>query len=106
MVCPLHRRNVARGVAAILAVSGAFAVSVGGAFSGDEPMSNAGVEIGLPVGLVDPATEARTATFVAFTEGPAVDAAGSVFFSDIRNNRIMKLAPGGELVAWGGATGA
>jgi gluconolactonase len=35
------------------------------------------------------------ATTVAFTEGPAVDADGSVYFSDIENNRILKLAPDG-----------
>lgn len=36
------------------------------------------------------------ATLVAFTEGPAVDADGSVYFSDIENNRILKLAPDGS----------
>lgn len=36
-----------------------------------------------------------TATTVAFTEGPAVDADGSVYFSDIINNRILRLAPDG-----------
>lgn len=37
-----------------------------------------------------------TAASLAFTEGPAVDADGTVYFSDIENNRIMRLAPGGE----------
>jgi gluconolactonase len=36
------------------------------------------------------------ATVVAFTEGPAVDADGNVYFSDIENNRIFKLAPDGR----------
>lgn len=40
-------------------------------------------------------TEASPAVLVAFTEGPAVDAAGNVYFSDIENNRIMKLAADG-----------
>jgi gluconolactonase len=33
---------------------------------------------------------------VAFTEGPAVDSGGNVYFSDIENNRILKLAPDGQ----------
>jgi gluconolactonase len=37
-----------------------------------------------------------TATVIAFTEGPAVDADGSVYFSDIWNSRVMKLAPDGS----------
>jgi gluconolactonase len=37
-----------------------------------------------------------SATVIAFTEGPAVDADGSVYFSDIWNNRIMKLAADGS----------
>ncbi len=37
----------------------------------------------------------RPATSLAFTEGPAVDADSTVYFSDIQNNRIMKLAPDG-----------
>lgn len=34
---------------------------------------------------------------VAFTEGPTVDAEGTVYFTDIANSRIMKLSPDGEL---------
>lgn len=34
---------------------------------------------------------------VAFTEGPAWHADGSVFFSDIENNRIMRHTPAGKL---------
>ena len=41
------------------------------------------------------AAEVRVATSVAFTEGPAVDEAGSVYFSDIENNRILKLSSDG-----------
>ncbi len=37
----------------------------------------------------------QPATSVAFTEGPAVDAEGNVYFSDIENNRILKMAPDG-----------
>ncbi|HEX4130820.1 MAG TPA: SMP-30/gluconolactonase/LRE family protein [Pirellulales bacterium] len=37
------------------------------------------------------------ASAVAFTEGPAVDAAGNVYFSDILNNRIYKRTADGRL---------
>jgi gluconolactonase len=43
----------------------------------------------------DPAG-ALPATSLAFTEGPAVDADGTVYFSDIENNRILKLSPDGK----------
>ena len=45
------------------------------------------------------AAEVRLKTLVslAFTEGPAVDADENVYFSDIMNNRIMKLAADGTL---------
>lgn len=36
------------------------------------------------------------ATRVAFTEGPAADAHGDVYFTDIENNRILRLAGDGE----------
>ncbi|MCS6852129.1 MAG: SMP-30/gluconolactonase/LRE family protein [Gemmataceae bacterium] len=51
----------------------------------------------LPVGLVAPDTRATPAASVAFLEGPAVDAAGNVFFSDIQGNRILKMNPRGEV---------
>lgn len=35
-----------------------------------------------------------------FTEGPAVDADGNLFFSDGQNDRIMRLAPDGELTVF------
>jgi sugar lactone lactonase YvrE len=38
-----------------------------------------------------------------FTEGPAVDAAGNVFFSDSPNNRIMVYTAGGKAQVWKGA---
>lgn len=42
------------------------------------------------------ASELRVADFVAFTEGPAVDADGTVFYSDIRGNRILKMCRDGR----------
>jgi gluconolactonase len=41
--------------------------------------------------------QVETATAVAFTEGPAVDRDGSVYFTDIINQRIMKLGSDGIL---------
>lgn len=41
--------------------------------------------------------EVEAATIVAFTEGPTVDAAGDVFFSETTNKRIMKLSTDGKL---------
>ena len=51
----------------------------------------------LPARLVARAAKVRSAAGIAFTEGPAADAEGNVFFSDIRNNQIMKLSAAGEL---------
>jgi len=39
----------------------------------------------------------KSAAMLAFAEGPAADADGNVYFSDIVNNRIMKLAADGTL---------
>ena len=44
-----------------------------------------------------PAPQVEIATTVAFTEGPAVDRDGSVYFTDIINERIMKLGADGVL---------
>ena len=37
---------------------------------------------------------------LAFTEGPAYHADGSVFYSDILNNRIMRWTPEGKNIVW------
>jgi len=52
--------------------------------------------LAVPVQLLAEGSNLATATVIAFTEGPAVDADGSVYFSDIWNNRIMKLAADGS----------
>jgi gluconolactonase len=43
------------------------------------------------------AQQVEIATSVAFTEGPAVDREGNVYFTDIINQRIMKLSKDGAL---------
>jgi gluconolactonase len=55
------------------------------------------IDAPLPPGMVDAGAYVTPAAIIAFTEGPAVDRDGTVYFSDMRNNRIMKLAPSGEL---------
>ena len=51
----------------------------------------------LPSGFLADETAVKPAVIVAFTEGPAIDRDGNVYFSDIQNNRIMRLSPDGEL---------
>jgi gluconolactonase len=51
----------------------------------------------LPQGIVAPESRVEVATFVSFLEGPAADAEGHVYFSDIRGDRIMRLSPDGTL---------
>ncbi len=46
-------------------------------------------------GLVAVAADVEVATSVAFTEGPAVDAAGNVYFCETQSRRIWKLATDG-----------
>ncbi|HET6425914.1 MAG TPA: SMP-30/gluconolactonase/LRE family protein [Planctomycetaceae bacterium] len=47
----------------------------------------------LPTSFLEPAATVGPATFAAFLEGPAVGANGDVYFTDIINNRILKLDP-------------
>ena len=54
----------------------------------------------LPEGLVAPDIVAEAAGVVAFLEGPAVDADGSVFFSDVAGNRILKMDLKGQISVW------
>ena len=51
----------------------------------------------LPETVIDPGDDVRTAAFVAFLEGPAADVDGTVYFSDIQNDRILRRRPDGTL---------
>ena len=53
--------------------------------------------ISLAIPCVAAAQQPEIATMVAFTEGPAVDRDGTVYFTDIINQRIMKLSADGVL---------
>lgn len=52
----------------------------------------------------DGATPEKIAGGCKFTEGPAADADGSVYFSDCPNNRIMVYTPDGTLRVWKNGT--
>lgn len=54
----------------------------------------------LPATLLEADGQVATAAAVCFLEGPAVDAAGNVFFSDIAGNRILKLDPQGAVTTF------
>lgn len=46
------------------------------------------------------AQDVEVAASVAFTEGPAQDRDGNVYFTETVNSRIMRLAPSGALTVW------
>jgi gluconolactonase len=54
-------------------------------------------KVGPPAGLVAPDAKPVNAAVLCFLEGPAVEANGNVFFSDIAGNRILKMAPDGQV---------
>jgi len=51
----------------------------------------------LPAALLAPESKVAVATTVCFLEGPAVHADGSVYFSDINGNRILKMDAQGSV---------
>src|ERR1700737_2230256 len=51
----------------------------------------------LPSELLAPGAGIVVAARTSFLEGPAVDAAGDLYFSDIINNRILKMTPEGAV---------
>jgi gluconolactonase len=73
---------------AILALAGA------GHCGAAEPARALG-QVGLPDGLVPPGAVPAVAARTSFLEGPAVDAAGDLYFSDLIGNRILKMTPEG-----------
>ena len=56
-----------------------------------------GQEPAAPAGATASARPIEVAARVAFTEGPTVAADGSVYFTDIDNNRILVMDPDGEV---------
>ena len=49
-----------------------------------------------PSALLEPGAELSSALAIVFTEGPAADAEGNVYYTEITGNRIIKYMPGGE----------
>jgi gluconolactonase len=47
--------------------------------------------------LAQPLDEVKVAAITAFTEGPAIDGEGNIYFTETRTNRIMKYTPKREL---------
>jgi len=62
-------------------------------------------KVGPPTGLVAEKTSVTSAAVVAFLEGPAADAAGNVFFSDIAGSRILKMDSKGKVTTFRGDSG-
>jgi gluconolactonase len=62
-----------------------------------EVLATAIVLIGVMVPGLATAQQPEIATTVAFTEGPAVDSEGNVYFTEMVFQRIMKLTPSGVL---------
>jgi gluconolactonase len=56
--------------------------------------------VDLPAGLVAAGTKAKTAANACFLEGPAWHSSGTLYFSDISGNRILKLAPDGSIAVF------
>lgn len=54
----------------------------------------------MPAGLLAPEAKVESLLYVSFLEGPAFDAAGSLYFSDIANNRILKMGAQGAVTTF------
>jgi gluconolactonase len=74
---------------------GFFTLAFAAALSAADPIDSS--KLPLPAGLVAPDAKVIPGAVVCFLEGPAVDADGNVFFSDIAGNRIMKMTPDGKV---------
>src|SRR5262245_7283491 len=54
----------------------------------------------LPAALLAPEAKLAVAAGICFLEGPAVDKAGNVYFSDIQGNRILKMDAAGVVTTF------
>ena len=54
----------------------------------------------LPTALLAPEAKVTVAAGACFLEGPAIDAEGNLFFSDIQGSRILKMDPRGQVTTF------
>ena len=73
----------------------AFALAVAGCAPSEVPAPV--VDTPTPTAGASRSREVAVVTTVAFTEGPTVAENGTVYFTDLGNNRIMRLSPDGQL---------
>jgi gluconolactonase len=62
-----------------------------------EPAPPPPAEPALPTALLEEGATPKSAASLVFTEGPAADAEGNVYFTEITNNRILKYSPDGAI---------
>src|SRR4051812_42930978 len=79
-------RNILATVLATVAIST-------GRLEAEEGSSMANAS--MPTELLAPGAGLVVAARTSFLEGPAFDAAGDLYFSDIINNKILKMTPSG-----------
>ncbi|MCB9384345.1 MAG: SMP-30/gluconolactonase/LRE family protein [Bryobacterales bacterium] len=61
------------------------------------PEAPAPAELPYPTALLAPDAKPKTAVSLVFTEGPAANADGHVFYTEITGNRILEYAPDGSI---------
>ena len=70
-------------------------VALSGCSGVDVPAAEDRPPADFPTAVVAPGQELTLAASIVFTEGPAADAEGNVYFSEITGNRILKYLPNG-----------
>ncbi|MDA1315033.1 MAG: SMP-30/gluconolactonase/LRE family protein [Acidobacteria bacterium] len=74
-----------------------FAAILASACGQPAPLPDPGpATIPMPSAVLEAGAEVSVALNIVFTEGPAADAEGNVYYSEITSNRIIKYMPGGE----------
>src|SRR5690242_4986342 len=90
--CPTSKAAMFRNPTFILILA-----AVSSTLAADMPDLN---KTPLPTSLLAPEAKVTVAAGVCFLEGPAVDAEGNVFFSDIQGSRILKMDKSGAVTTF------